>query len=185
MSKPISPKTRAEIIALLETGFSKSATARQTGVSLSSVKRIAKDSKVKLGKKHPELVEAAEEALYSALSSDFVKKQIASLVIDDLSLAASLRDNLATLTTEVEEMEVNGWKDAVAKTRTLAGIATASKLNSDNLRQVLSLAAPNVEVEEIPELIMTDMTQEEVETIREQQAQDAIKMGIKFNNEAA
>lgn len=184
MAEKLSPAIRAAVIADLEAGFSKSATARRKGVSLSSVKRIAADPSVKPGKHHAELVKQARDALHSALTTEFAKNKIASLVIDDLSIAASLRDNIATLEEEIAELKVTCWKDAVAKSRTIVGIASASKLNSDNLRLVINWATPTVEVEEeMPELVITEMLSEEVSAIREQQHKDAVEMGITLSDD--
>lgn len=185
MSSCISPAVRAEVIAYLEAGYSKAATSRQVGISLSSVKRIACDSTVKPGKNHAELVSAASESLHRALTNDFAKRQLASLIIDDLALAAGLRDHTAALLEEIERMEVTTLKDAVAKGRVLAAIATTNKANSDGLRQVISLAAPNVEVDELPTLVVTEMTPEEVAEIRDKQDRDAAEMGITLTEEEA
>jgi lambda repressor-like predicted transcriptional regulator len=178
MSERITPKQKSEVIALLEVGFSKSASARQAGVSLSTVKRIAKDPNVKPNKNHAELVARASESLYSALSSDFAKRQLASLIVDDLAIAAGLRDNISALIESVDRMEVTNLKEAGTKARTLAAIATANKLSTDNLRQVISLASPQVEIDELPELVITEMLSGDVDDIRSKQEDEAAAMGI-------
>lgn len=178
MSKRISPAIKAQVIAYLEVGFSKAATSRQTGVSLSTVKRIADDPSVKPSKHHAELVAAASDSLHSALSSDFAKKQLASLVVDDLAIAAGLRDEIATLLEQVKGMSPTNLKESGAKARVLSSAATAHKLSTDNLRAILSLTAPSIEVEELPELIVTEMFPEEIAEIRSQQDEEADEMGI-------
>ncbi|CSC85084.1 Helix-turn-helix domain of resolvase [Vibrio cholerae] len=174
MAERINPEQKAEVIALLEAGYSKSATARQVCVSLSTVKRIANNPAVKPGKNHSELVALAKESLHNALSSESAKHQLASLMVDDLAIAASLRDNLASLLEKVEGMEVNNLKEAGAKARVLAAIATADKLNTDNLRQVIGLAAPQLEVEDdLPVLEVREMLSEEIAAIRDTQDREA------------
>ncbi len=178
MSKRISPAIKAQVIAYLEAGFSKAATSRQAGVSLSTVKRIADDPSVKPGKHHAELVTAASESLHSALSSDFAKKQLASLVVDDLAIAASLREEIATLLEQAKSMTPTNLKESGAKARVLSSAATAHKLSTDNLRAILSIAAPSVEVEELPELVVTEMLPDQIAEIRTQQDEEAKEMGI-------
>lgn len=178
MSKRITPRQKAEVIALVEAGFSKSACARKVGISLSSVKRISTDPTIKPGRNHAELVAQATEALHNALSSDSAKRQLASLMVDDLAIAAGLRDHISSLLERIEGLPVSNLKDAGAKARTLAAIATANKLNSDNLRQVIGLAAPQIEVDELPVLEVREMLPEEVKAIRDKQNRDAVKMGL-------
>lgn len=179
MSSRITPKQKAEVIALMEAGYSKIATARQIGVSLSTVKRIASGSEVKPGKNHATLVALARESLHSTLSSESAKHHLASLLADDLAIASSLRDNIASLLERVDGMAVNNLKDAGAKARVLAAIATADKLNTDNLRQVIGLAAPQLQVEDdLPVLEVREMLSEEIAAIREKQSSEAQAMGV-------
>lgn len=183
MKRRITPSQKAKVIALLEAGYSKSASASEVGISLSTVKRIANNPAIKKGKNHEKLVEAARESLHSALSSDFAKEQLAALVVDDLAIAARLRDNVTSLLEHIDEMDVTNLKDAGAKARTLAAIATANKLNTDNLRHVIALAAPQIEVEELPELIVTEMLIEDIAAIRNDQRENAEAMGIIITDE--
>lgn len=179
MAKRITPKQKAEVIALLEAGYSKSAAARQSGISLSTVKRISSDPAIKHGKNHAHMVQIARESLQTALSSDFARHQLASLVVDDLAMAASLRENVSTLLEAVDGMEVRSLKDAGAKARTLAAIATANKLNTDNLRQVIALASPQLTVEDdLPVLEVREMLPEEIAAIRDEQQSEARAMGL-------
>ncbi|MBY8112057.1 helix-turn-helix domain-containing protein [Vibrio fluvialis] len=179
MAERITPKQKAEVIALLEAGYSKSATARQSGISVSTVKRISNDPTIKPGMNHAHMVQVARESLQTALSSDFARHQLASLVVDDLAMAASLRENVSSLLEAVDCMEVRNLKEAGAKARTLAAIATANKLNTDNLRQVIALAAPQLTVEEdLPVLEVREMLPEEIAAIRDEQQSEAKTMGL-------
>ncbi|MGI2881091.1 helix-turn-helix domain-containing protein [Vibrio furnissii] len=174
MVKRITPKQKAEVIALLEAGYSKSAIARQSGISISTVKRISCDPSVKPGRNHDHMVQVARESLHTALSSEFAKQQLASLVVDDLAIAAGLRENVSTLLEAVDAMEVKNLKDAGAKARTLAAIATANKLNTDNLRQVIALGSPQLTVEDdLPVLEVREMLPEEIAAIRDEQHSEA------------
>ncbi len=182
MSKRITPKQKAEVIALLEAGFSKSATSRRTGLSLSSIKRIASDPTVIPGRNHVDMVARATEVLHSSLSSESAKHQLASLIVDDLSMSAALRDNLAGLLEAVGDIEVTSLKDAGAKARTLAAIATANKLNTDSLRQVIAIAAPQVEVDELPTLTITELSHDDIVAIRAKQDLEAVEVGETLDN---
>ncbi|HCM0914384.1 TPA: helix-turn-helix domain-containing protein [Vibrio parahaemolyticus] len=178
MSMRITPKQKAEVIALLEAGFSKSASARKVGVSLSTVKRIASDPKVKPGKNHSELVAAARESLLCALSSDFVTTELASLIIDNRAIASALKDEVAVSLDEIRVMKASNLKEVGAKTRALAAAATTYKLMTDAERQILAYGAPQVEVEELPVLTVTEMLGEEINFIRERQDRDAVEAGL-------
>ncbi len=178
MSKNLSPQLKAKTIAMLEAGYSKSATAHQLGISLSTVKRYATASATRSGVKHDELVAVARESLYDALSSEFSKQQLASLITDNLMHATRVREEIDSLLDSVKSLPVTNLKEAGAKARTLAAIATANKLNTDSLRQVMSFAQPKVETEELPVLEMREMWDSEIAELREQQEEDAAAMGI-------
>ena len=178
MSKQISPQLRAKTIAMLEAGYSKSATAHQLGISLSTVKRYATASATRSGAKHDELVAVARASLYGALSSDFAKQQLASLITDNLRHATRVREEIDNLLDSLESLPTSDLKGAGAKARALTAIATANKLNSDSLRQVMELAQPKVETEELPVLEIREMWDSEITELRDQQEKAAEAMGI-------
>lgn len=178
MSKHLSPQLKEKTIAMLEAGYSKSATSDQLGISLSTVKRYATESATRPGAKHHELVDAARESLNSALSNDFAKQQLASQITDNLSHSARFKEEIDSLLDSVKSLPVTNLKEAGAKSRALAAIATAYKLNSDTLKQVMDLAQPKVETEEFPVLEIREMWDSEIAELREQQEEDAAAMGI-------
>lgn len=178
MSKRISPQVKAKTIAMLEAGYSKSATAHQLGISLSTVKRYAEINATRSGAKHDELVEVARESLYSALSHDFAKQQLASLITDNLNHSARFKEEIEGLLDSVSSLPVTNLKEAGAKARVFTAIATAYKLNSDSLRQVMDLAQPKIETEELPTLEIREMWDSEITELRNQQEKEAAAMGL-------
>ena len=175
-SRRLAPEVKVQAAVMLEVGYSQQAVAEKLGISLNSVRRIR--TTVIPGSKKGELKEAAFESLYQALDSDFTKQQICALIIDDLAFAKRLRSNLAQLLDDLERLPVTDHKSGGMKARAFTQAATANKLNSDSLRQVLALRENEPDLEELPVLEVREMLDSEIAELREKQEAEARALGV-------
>lgn len=169
------PTTEAQAAAMIEAGWPLSAITERTGASLSTVKRIKARSGAVRGSRMGELVDVAREGLREALTSEFAANEGAALVRSQVVISRQLQTQIAE---QLAALESNEEIDPLKAAKILTTLATGSKLSADALRGALSLAATPENVEELPVLEVREMTEEEIATIRAQQRQEAIEMGI-------
>lgn len=174
------PTTEAQAAAAIAVGWPLSAIAEQTGLSLSTVKRIRRRTGTVRGARHSELVDAARESLREALTSEYAANQGAALVRSQVAFSRQIQTQIAE---QLAALESNTEIDPLKAAKILCTLATASKLTADGLRGALSLAATPESVEELPVLEVREMTEEEIAALRAQQRQDAIEMGITEDDE--
>jgi AraC-like DNA-binding protein len=167
------PKTSDELkraITLRAAGWSLSAIVAKTGISASTLQRHFKIHGVERGTISSEAVEQAKQQLLSdAGFIDDLKQQIASSIVDDLSLVRQLRETLAL---SLEELTADPTTPATLKARSLAALSTSLKITQDVSRRALRIDNSDSlnGVEELPQLIISKMTDEEIRA-----AQDRFK----------
>ena len=178
MTARISPQVEAKPAAMIAAGWTPPSSASELNLSLSTVQRIKKRTNTKFGAVRTKAVEDAKEELLKVMSSDFARNSAAALIRDDFAIAGKIREKLAMLIDSLPD-EVDTVKDAATLARTLSAITTSLKLSNDTLRQTIQLASPNDgDDDELPELIIRDMLDEEIEDIRAKQRLDAEDMGL-------
>lgn len=158
-----SPAVEASAAVAVAAGWPLIAVAEQTGLSLSTVKRIKKDYAIVRGSKRTELVDAARASLREALTAEFTATESARLIRSQVAIANQIQ---ALISEQLAALESNDEIDPLKAAKILATCATASKLSSDGLRRVLGLAAEPEITEALPELIVRDLTDEECSAIR-------------------
>lgn len=158
-----SPALEAQVAAAIAAGWPVIAIAEQTGLSLSTVKRIRGRSGVRADSMREELIEEARAGLRASLSSEFAATEGARLVRAQVVLCDQIHTKAAEL---LESLTIDGECDRLQAAKILSACATAGKLASDGLRRVLTLAAEPEVAEALPELIVRDYTEEEVLAIR-------------------
>lgn len=161
----LSESQKAKALAMKEAGFSNPAIGREIGCSISTVKRICSSSKTAKS----ELVEQAKNELLKALSSDETKIRLSSLIVDDFTRSEAIREAMSQTIDELCAIKTTDLKELALKSRALVALATANKLNSDSLRHLISMTAPELETEELSVLEFREMSAEEVATIRKEQ----------------
>ncbi|WP_270672334.1 hypothetical protein [Aeromonas sp. QDB17] len=170
-----SPKIEAQAIAALAADWPVIAVAEQTGLSLSTVKRIRARSGARPGSARGELVEEARAGLRASLSSEFAANEGARLVRAQVALCHQLHTKAAEL---LDNLTIDGECDPLQAAKILSAVATTGKLASDGLRRVLTLAAEPEVVEELPVLEVRDMLEEEIAVLRAEQEQERIAWGL-------
>ncbi|MGZ8957946.1 MAG: hypothetical protein ACXW0L_00520 [Methylosarcina sp.] len=162
------PKTSDELkraVTLRAAGWTLAAIVLETGISASTLQRHFKAHGVGRGTLSAEAVEQAQRQLIEDGFFDSLKHQIAAAILDDLSLARQLRES-ALLT--LEELTEDATTPPMIKSRSLAALATATKITSDILRRALRMDSGALDqVKELPTLVITKMTEEECREIRE------------------
>ncbi|MFQ2036453.1 helix-turn-helix domain-containing protein [Aeromonas veronii] len=158
-----SPALEAQVAAALAAGWPIVAIAEQTGISLSTVKRIRGRSGVRPDSMREELIEEARAGLRASLSSEFAASEGARLVRSQVALCNQIHTKTAEL---LESLTIDSECDRHQAAKILSACATASKLAADGLRRVLTLAAEPEVVEALPELVVRDYTDEEILAIR-------------------
>ncbi|WP_141712015.1 helix-turn-helix domain-containing protein [Aeromonas caviae] len=86
-----SPALEAQVAAALAAGWPIVAIAEQTGISLSTVKRIRGRSGVRPDSMREELIEEARAGLRASLSSEFAASEGARLVRSQVALCNQIR----------------------------------------------------------------------------------------------
>jgi hypothetical protein len=88
--------------------------------------------------------------------------------MDDLALSSKLRSKLHVLLDELPDSPKD-TKEAVLIARSLSAIATSLKLSNDTLRASFKLGEEPELNDELPELIVREMLQEEIDEIKAEQ----------------
>ncbi|MEZ9367386.1 helix-turn-helix domain-containing protein [Shewanella sp. 10N.286.51.B2] len=165
MGKRIDPSTQSEILAMIAAGYTLAAISKLFGLKYHTVRDIQKRNGIKSGSMKTELVAQYQEALKQSLTSEAIKAQASSLLVDDLALATKLREKLHALMDELPDKPLD-TKEAVQVARALSAIASSLKLSNDTLRASFKLGEPPAESNELPELVVREMFEAEVIEVR-------------------
>lgn len=140
--------------------------SEQTGISSSTLKRYFKKSNVSPRDMTAESVFKAREALIQdATFIERLKQSIANSILDDIALSRKIRDAVSI---QVDRIAEDMNTPASIQARSLAGLSTAVRLTQEVQRKALSLDKydPYHEAENLPQLIITKMTEEEISDIQ-------------------
>lgn len=161
MATKTSPDTKARIVVLRAAGYSLPLIAKDTGVSVSTIKRVLKDHPPATGENQLDLVECARTELRAQFNTnDAVGDLYASLLADTIYHIESSREIASAA---LEKLKASDVKDAALVFRALTAHSTALKSHVDCLK---ALAPPPEIMEELPVLRVISMTGEEEEAMR-------------------
>lgn len=166
-------KTASEIeeaIAYRTAGWSISAISERTGISHSTLDRHFKTHGVAKGSVSTEAVDKAAAELQTIMS-DTLRREIAAAIIDDVSTFKAIR---GALMINLEQLMADHTLPSHYRARGLAAIATSLKLTSDTISKTLQIHNQEIEQSELPELVVRELTAEEVEEIRRAQLSDPL-----------
>lgn len=166
MVRKTSPDLEAQAAAALAAGYPMSAVSEQTGLSVTTLKRIRERTGTVPGSLNAELVKTAKASLVESLGSDYVQEQAAKLVRSQIAITDQIHNAIWTFLDRIDKGGDPG--EHVKLARAISGLATAAKLASDAGRQTLALGAQPESAEALPELIVRDYTEAEVEAIRKE-----------------
>lgn len=166
MSGPhIKPNLKKTAVSMRAAGFTHAVISERTGISVSSLKRLFKAYSVEKGKLKQNVIDkATNELLHDAQTIENIKREAASLLLDDLELVKRLRLAMASAT---EKLEASDVTEALQVMRAVSSGAVALKSTSETLRKSLGLDRDDGLSDELPELKITIMTNDEIEEVKQ------------------
>ncbi|MGE6209552.1 hypothetical protein [Aeromonas media] len=179
----ISPKIEAQAAVALAAGFQVVSVAEQTGLSISTVKRIKVRSGVRSGSMRGVLVDEAKAGFKAGLSSEFAANAGAQLVHTQVALVDRIQTGAAITLERLERQLLDEEIDLHQAAKTLSACATSAKLAADGLCRVLRLAAEPEVAEALPTLEVRDMLEEEIADLRAEQERERVAWGIQSPSE--
>ncbi len=165
------PNQVSKAIAMREAGYTVLSISQELGMSVRTLNRHFAEHGAKKGTvKDVLLEEARNDLMKRVLSDDAIREEAARLINDDLAHARHLRTLLADA---AEQLVATSLKDAVLVMRAAAAYSTAIKNTSDTLRQSLRIDKDIDDAgKNLPELIIRELSGEEVSRIKENQASE-------------
>lgn len=171
--KVATPDKIAEALALREAGYTALSISQKLDISVRSLQRHFAANGAKKGTLKQEILESARvELLRRVTSDDSIREEAARLINDDLAHARHLRNILVNAS---EQLQATTLKEAVLVMRAAAAYSTAVRNTSDMLRHTLQIDRTIEDtVTELPELIIRELTPEEVIKLRSMQREEEV-----------
>lgn len=164
MTKHITPTQKKKALTLRAAGYTITSISDKTNISVSTLKRLYKEHSVKKGElKQSVISKATDELLRDASTVEAIKLEVASLIHDDLAQVKRLRTAMAEAT---EVLEATDTTEALQVMRAVSAGAVALKSTSETLRKSLGMDKDDEVSGELPEIVISVMTEEEMENIR-------------------
>lgn len=162
--KTTTPKEVIEVLALREAGYTVLAISQKLNISVRTIYRHLAKYGTKKGSLKQEAIDKARGELLSLISSDVViREQAAKLISDDLAHANHLR---AIIIEASEQLKATTIQEAMFVMRAAAAYSTALKNTSDMVRHGLALDRARVDPTDVPDLVVTELTKEQIEKIK-------------------
>jgi predicted transcriptional regulator len=161
--KEVTPNEVTEILVLREAGYTALAIANRLGISTRTVQRYLSEHGAKKGSLKKEVIDKAKADLFeSVTSSQAIREEAAKLIIDDIAHSQHLRTVMVEAT---EHLKATSLVDAALVMRAIAAASTALKNTSDMLRHSLGVDKVIDDAGEVPDLNVTELTNEQIEEI--------------------
>ena len=169
--KTATPDEVSQALALREAGYTTLSISQKLGISVRSLQRHFADHGTKKGAIRQEILDTARsELLKRVTSDDAIREEAARLINDDLAHARHLRSILVSAS---EQLVASSLKDAVLVMRAAAAYSTALKNSADMLRQTLLVnRVLGEDGEEMPELVVRELSGDELGELRKSQLAD-------------
>lgn len=171
--KTATPAEISEALALREAGYTVLSISQRLGISVRSLQRHFAEHGVKKGRIKEEVLATARADLLKRVTSDeTIKEEAAKLINDDLAHARFLRE---VMIEAAEQLQATSLKEAVLVMRAAAAYSTAIKNTSDTLRHSLRIeSVADGADKELPELIIKELSEDEISALRTVQEEDAV-----------
>lgn len=161
--KEVTPKEVTEILVLREAGYTALAIAQRLGISIRTVQRHLSEHGAKKGSLKKEVIDKAKADLFESVTSGHaIREEAAKLIIDDIAYSQHLRTVMLEAT---EHLKATSLVDAALVMRAIAAASTALKNTSDMLRHSLGVDKVIDDAGEVPDLNVTELTNEQIEEI--------------------
>lgn len=154
------PYQVTEILALREAGYTALAISQKLGLSVRTIHRYLAAHGAKKGRLKAEVIEQARNDLFQLVtSSPAIREAAAKLVADDLAHANHIR---AIMIEAAEHLKATSLPEAALVMRAAAAYSTAVKNTSDMMRHSLGSDRIADDVDDLPELVVRELTDEEI-----------------------
>jgi hypothetical protein len=182
MTKQVAPPdVVGEALALREAGYTALAISQRLGLSVRTLQRHFAAAGARKGALKAEVLRKAKDELMARITSDeAIKAEAARLVADDLAHSIHLREVILAAS---EQMKATSLRDAVQVMRAAAAYSTAIKNTSDIIRRSLRLEERDDAADELPELVVTELTNAEIEQLRSNELDDESAPGDDVDEE--
>lgn len=166
----VTPDEIGEALALREVGYTVLAISQRLGIGIRTLQRHFAAAGARKGALKTEVLQRAKSELMARITSDeAIKEEAARLVADDLAHSLHLREIILAAS---EQMKAGSLHDAVQVMRAAAAYSTAIKNTSDIIRRSLRLEHRDEAGDELPELVVSELTQAEIEQLRRTEDED-------------
>lgn len=173
MSKhEVAPDVLAEALALREVGYTTLAISQRLGISVRTLHRHFASTGTKKGRVKDDLLQQAKEGLLAHITSnEAIKQEAARLIVDDLAHARHLRELMLEAS---ELMKATSLREAALVMRAAAAYSTALKNTSDVIRHGLPVEKAVDSADDLPELVVTELTKEDIAVLRRERIADEV-----------
>ncbi|MGA7178745.1 MAG: hypothetical protein WBX11_04045 [Thiobacillaceae bacterium] len=157
------PKQVMEILALREAGYTVLAISQKLNLSVRTVHRHLAAHGAKKGSLKDEVIQQARDELFQLVtSSPVIREEAAKLISDDLAHSNHLR---AIMIEASAHLKATTPQEAALVMRAAAAYSTALKNTSDTIRHSLGAEKIEDERDELPELVVRELTPEEIQEL--------------------
>ena len=173
----ISSDQKEQVIYLRELGLTSAAIAEQSGLSLRSIQRICKASRVVKGALSEEVLEGGRRRLRElTLSEESVKNAVVGHLLDEFAQVKLLREKASAV---FEGFNPRNDKERAVFMRSAVAYSTLLKNTSDIMRRATDLDRQREDsmAEVLPEFVVKIMSPDDVAEIRAAQAEEARNLG--------
>lgn len=171
MTKQVTPPdVVGEALALREAGYTTLAISQRLGMSVRTLQRHFAAAGARKGALKAEVLQRAKDELMARITSDeAIKAEAARLVADDLAHSLHLREVILAAS---EQMKATSLEEAALVMRAAAAYSTAIKNTSDIIRRSLRVEQRDHVGDELPELVVSELTHAEIEHMRRGEDED-------------
>jgi len=168
MAKHITPAQKKQALILRVAGYTITSISDKTNMSVSAVKRLLKEHLVKKGELKQSVIDkATDELLHDASAIEEIKREVASLIHDDLAQVKRMRTVMAEA---IDVLTATDTAEALQVMRAISAGAVALKSTSETLRKSLGMDKDDEVSGDLPELVISILTEDEMSDIRIQAA---------------
>ncbi|MFT3850518.1 MAG: hypothetical protein QM739_18130 [Propionivibrio sp.] len=168
--KTATPTEISEALALREAGYTVLSISQRLAIPGRTLQRYFAEHGAKKGSIKGEVLAIARADLLKRVTSDeAIKEEAAKLINDDLAHARFLRE---VMIDAAEQLRAASLKEAVLVMRAAAAYSTAIKNTSDMMRKSFQCDSRDEgQTTDLPELIVQELSQEDVTELRLAQLQ--------------
>lgn len=154
------PQQITEILAMREAGYTALAISQKLGLSVRTIHRHLSTHGIKKGSLKAEVIQQARDELFQLVtSSPAIREAAAKLIADDFAHANHIR---TIMIEAAEHLKAESLSEAVLVMRAAAAYSTALKNTSDTIRHSLGADKIVDDSDELPELIVRELTSDEI-----------------------